>query len=196
MPVPLYKQAGVVLSSEQYPQYKIGRGTYSIPGHFHVYDWHQGSTLSIGNYCSIAFDTRIFLGGEHRTEWVTCYPFSALWQEGSGITGHPTTRGDVRIGNDVWIGFNATILSGVTIGDGAVIGANANVYQDVPPYTIVSGNPARPVKLRFPNPLIERLLAVAWWNWPEDRILAHLPLLLSENIEDFLEAAESQRGSP
>lgn len=190
MPVHLHKQAGVVHTADVFPQYAIGRGTYSVPGHFHVLDWHQGTTLSIGNYCSIAFDTKIILGGEHRTEWVTCYPFSALWQEGTHIPGHPTTRGDVRIGNDVWIGFNACILSGVTVGDGAVIGANANVYEDVPPYTIVSGNPARPVKQRFPQPVIDRLLALAWWNWPEEKILAHLPLLLSDDIERFLDAAE------
>lgn len=196
MPTPLFGQNRVVATAEAFPQYRIGHGTYSIPGRFHVFDWHQGSTLTIGNYCSIAYDVKVFLGGDHRTDWVTCYPFSALWQEGQGIAGHPTTRGSVTIGNDVWLAFNATIMSGVTIGDGAVIGANAHVHADVPPYTIVAGNPAVPVRQRFDQATIDRLLRLSWWNWPAERIQSMLPLMLSGDIQRFIETAENGGAQP
>src|SRR5690242_17207650 len=136
MPTFLHNSVKAELAATRYPQYDIGPGTYSVPGYFSVLDWHQGSTLKIGAYCSIAYGVKILLGGEHHTDWVTTYPFSELWAEGRPIPGHPTTRGDVIIGIDVWIGLNALITSGVTIGDGAVIAAHAVVSSDVPPYTI------------------------------------------------------------
>ncbi|HEX5127349.1 MAG TPA: CatB-related O-acetyltransferase, partial [Rhodocyclaceae bacterium] len=129
---------------QRYPQYSIGRGTYGDD--LLVRNWNEGTTLRIGNYCSIAAGVKIYLGGEHRTDWVTTYPFSALWPEAAHIEGHPRSKGDVTIGNDVWIGTEAMILSGVTIGDGAVIGARAVVSRDVPPYAIVAGNPASVVR--------------------------------------------------
>lgn len=191
MPVHRFAQCGTVLVAQAFPQYVAGVGSYAIPNRLHVFDWRQGSTLRIGKYCSFAPDVRIFLGGEHRVEWATTYPFSVLWQEGLGIAGHPATKGDVVIGNDVWVGYSATILSGVTVGDGAVIGANANVFEDVPPYAIVAGNPARVVRYRFAPESIARLQALAWWDWPEEKILALLPLMLSADLETFLLAAEN-----
>lgn len=186
------KRSGVELTSVAFPQYDIGKGTYSIPGAFNVVDWRQGTTLRIGRYCSIAHSVKIFLGGEHRTDWVTTYPFPHLWQEASRITGHPSSRGDVVIGNDVWLGYNATILSGVTIGDGAVIGANATVASDIPPYAIAAGNPARVIKKRFDEQTISRLEKLSWWHWPDDKIARMLHLMLSTDINAFLNAAEQQ----
>lgn len=94
------------------------------------------------------------------------------------------------IGNDVWIGVNACVLSGVRIGDGAVVGACSVVTRDVPPYAIVAGNPARLVRKRFDDETIEELLKIKWWDWDIERIKENLPLLLSENVKDFAEKNE------
>lgn len=174
---------------EKYPQFKIGRGTYGTPK---IRSWQQGPTLRIGSFCSIADGAQIFIGGEHRVDWITTYPFSLFWSEARHIKGHPRIRGDVNIGNDVWIGADSMILSGVTVGDGAVIGAGAVVARDVPPYAIVVGNPARIVRKRFSDETIERLLTVKWWDWNDDRIRKHLPLLLNDDPEGFLAAAEEE----
>jgi len=130
-------------------KYSIGRFSYS----YSVPDVVEGTpnlaTLRIGSFCSIANNVTIFLDGEHRTDWVTTYPFNLILDDFKSIKGHPKTKGSVIIGNDVWIGMNAMILSGVTIGDGAVIWANSVVSKDVAPYTIVAGNPARVIRQRF-----------------------------------------------
>lgn len=172
---------------EQYPQYRIGRGTYGNPT---ILNWNEGASLSIGNFSSIADGVKIFLGGEHRSDWATTYPFNMLWPSASAISGHPKTKGDVTIGSDVWIGAEAVILSGVKIGDGAVIGTSAIVAKAVPPYAVVVGNPSRIVKYRFEPAIVERLLNVAWWDWSNEDIEKHLPFLLSTDINLFLDKAE------
>ena len=173
--------------AERYPQYQFGRGTY---GDLSVLSWGEGATLAVGNYTSIAPGVKIFLGGEHRIDWVTTFPFNVDWKSARHHAGHPRTKGDVLIGSDVWIGTEALIFSGVTIGDGAVVGARAVVTRDVAPYTVVVGSPARVVKHRFPAQVIERLLAVKWWDWHEAQIEKAMPDLLSNQIELFLEKAE------
>jgi serine acetyltransferase len=115
-----------------------------------------------------------------------------LWEDAKNITGHPKTKGDVLIGNDVWIATESIIMSGVNIGDGAVIGARAVVTKNVPPYTIVAGNPAVVVKQRFDDNTINQLLEIKWWNWDESRIKKALPLLLNNDIEKFLRFVESK----
>ncbi len=176
---------------EAFPQYDIGRATYGIPKV--IWGGDGGATLRIGAFCSIAGEVEIFLGGEHRVDWVTTFPFSVMWPSASHIEGHPATKGDVVVGNDVWIGRRATLLSGVTIGDGAVVGSCSLVTKDVAPYTIVGGNPARPVRARFDEATVERLLAIRWWDWDDATIERFLPLMLSDRIEDFLAAAEGER---
>jgi len=179
---------------ERYPQYEIGRGTYCIgEPQVVVYNWGEGAVLHIGAFCSIAVGVKIYLGGEHRIDWVTTYPFSILWQAGKHIKGHPKTKGDIYIGNDVWIGVDAIIMSGVNIGDGAVIGARTVVTNDVPPYSVAVGNPARVVKKRFNDETIGRLLKINWWNWNDAQIEKALPMLLSNNIEGFLHFAEDDQ---
>ncbi|MGN6258492.1 MAG: CatB-related O-acetyltransferase [Solirubrobacterales bacterium] len=169
---------------------KVGRHTY---GHeqIAVRTWGESAELSIGSFCSIADRVMIFLGGNHRTDWVTTYPFPAFaeqWPGASGIEGEHSTKGDVVIGNDVWIGSNATILSGVTIGDGAVIGANSCVAADVAPYAVVAGNPARQIRLRFDPETIEKLLAIRWWEWSDELIEANVRRLCSGDVDGFLTA--------
>ncbi|MEE4604770.1 MAG: CatB-related O-acetyltransferase [Desulfobacteraceae bacterium] len=173
---------------ERYPQYEIGKWTYGSPK---IHSWGEGATFRIGAFCSIADGVKIYLGGEHRTDWVTTFPFSILWESGDTLEGHPKTKGDVIIGNDVWLGADSVILSGVTIGDGAAIGARAVVTGNVPPYAIVAGNPARIVKNRFDDETISRLLKIKWWEWKDAKIDMALPMLLNDDIRKFIEFAES-----
>ena len=171
-------------------QYAIGEWTYGLPK---VFDWGEGATLKIGRFCSISDDVTIMLGGEHRVDWVTTYPFNKVFSKAAGFTGHPRSRGDVIIGNDVWIAQGSLILSGVTIGDGAVIGADSVVTKNVPPYAIVAGNPAHLIRYRFDEATIAALQRIAWWNWPLTQIEEAWPLLLSPDIGSFI--ARYQRES-
>jgi acetyltransferase-like isoleucine patch superfamily enzyme len=168
--------------------YQIGEHTYGHPtGSPRVVHFGEGAKLRIGKFCSFAENVTILLGGNHRTDWVTTYPFSALFESARGISGHPMSKGDINIGHDVWIGSGATILSGVSVGNGAVVGAGAVITKDVPPYCIAAGNPARVVKKRFADDLIEGLNEIAWWDWPIEKIEEEFPLLLSSRIEAFVE---------
>lgn len=167
----------------QYRKHHIGEYTYGTP---QIYQWDDHTKLTIGKHCSIAKGVMILLGGEHHTDWVSAYPFNNFFHEAAEITGHPHTKGDVCIGNDVWIGMEAIILSGVTIGDGAVIAARSVVTKDVPPYAIAGGNPARIIRLRFSDEIIRELMEIAWWNWPIARIKQGLPLLMQNDIEAFI----------
>lgn len=180
---------GQVRFRERYPGFEIGVGTYGMP---EVHDWAQGTTLSIGAYASIADDVHVFLGGNHRTDWVSTYPFPAYLEEARDVGGHVTTRGSVRIGNDVWLGSGCLILSGVTIGDGAVVAARAVVTRDIAPYAIVAGNPARIIGWRFDEPTRIAMQATAWWTWPETEIRQIVHLLCSAEVGRFLDYARNR----
>jgi len=163
----------------------MGVGSY---GHPHVH-YHEGDSarVTIGRYCSLAAGVAIMPGGNHRTDWVSTYPFRVRYGlEGAITDGHPATKGDVTIGNDVWIGNDALILSGVTIGDGAVVATKTVVTKDVPPYAIVAGNPGRVVSWRFTEDQRERLLRLRWWDWPEETVLERVAALNGGDIETFL----------
>jgi acetyltransferase-like isoleucine patch superfamily enzyme len=170
------------LTKEALPQYKIGQCTYGVP---EVITFGDDATLEIGSFCSIAKGVKIFLGGEHRSDWVTTYPFYRLWP-GAPKFDVSTSKGPVSIGSDVWIGTDVKIMSGVTVGHGAVIGAGSIVVQDVPPYAVVFGNPAKVIRFRFDLDTITALLEIAWWNWPDQKITDNLPLLLSGKVEEFI----------
>lgn len=168
----------------------VGRFTYGVEN-ITVHRWDKQTVLSIGRYCSIAANINIFLGGNHRHDWITTFPFGHVYQKelgGQNIIGHPSTKGNVRIGNDVWIGSSVTIMSGVTIGDGAVIAANSHVACNVPPYAIYGGNPARKLKLRFDEAIIERLLRLSWWELAVPEVKKLIPTLSAPPSVEQLDA--------
>lgn len=174
------------------PDVEIGEYTYGMP-EVHPY---VGRRLKIGKFCSIATGVNVFLGGNHPIRYVSTYPFVAFRDVWPGARTIPEaepeddrwgSKGDVTIGNDVWIGLNAIILSGVTIGDGAVIGAYSVVGSNVEPYTIVAGNPARPIRRRFDDETVKRLLEIRWWDWPPEKIDANVSIIFSRNVEKMLE---------
>lgn len=169
--------------NKKYSAYQIGVGTYGRP---EIIYYDAGATLKLGNYCSIAPGVKILLGGEHHIEYVTTYPFSLLLDEAKNLSGYPYSKGNVIIGNDVWIGQDALILSGIRIGDGAVIAGRSVVTSDVEPYSVVAGNPARHIKFRFSQEVIDTMLRIAWWNWPTSEIKKAWPLLQSPNIHEFI----------
>lgn len=171
------------LIARRHGQITVGAYTYGRPK---VRFAESGSRLTIGRYGSIADAVEILLGGNHRTDWITTYPFPALpgiWPEAQGIGGSHMSRGDVMIGHDVWLGSQCMVLSGVTIGTGAVVGARAVVTRDVPPYAIVAGNPARVVRMRMSEERIARVLASRWWRLPEAELRPLIPVLMSDQLD-------------
>jgi acetyltransferase-like isoleucine patch superfamily enzyme len=171
-------------------RFAVGRGTYGEPT---VLQSDDCSTLRIGAFCSIARNVTIILSGGHRSDWITTYPFMHFRDSARAID-VPLGRGDVNIGNDVWIGFGATILSGVTIGNGAVVGAQALVTKDVPPYAIAAGNPAKSLRRRFSDETIHILQQLAWWDWSDAELDEAMPLLLSSDIPALAQFATQQLG--
>ncbi|WP_459926261.1 CatB-related O-acetyltransferase [Flavobacterium covae] len=145
-----------------------------------------GDKLIIGKFCMIASGVKFIMNGaNHLTEAISAYPFAIFghdWQDAMKGKSYPT-KGDTAIGNDVWIGHNATIMAGVTIGDGAIIATNATVTKDVAPYTIVGGNPAQLIRKRFSDEVIELLLEKQWWHWDIEKITQNVQLLTSNDFD-------------
>ena len=147
--------------------------------------------LIIGKFCMIASDvTFIMNGANHLTDAFTTYPFAIFangWESAMDGKYYPK-KGDIIIENDVWIGYNATIMAGVTIGDGAIIATNSTVIKNVEPYTIVGGNPAIEIRKRFSNDTINRLLKIKWWNWSIEKITRNLQYLTDKDIDNIEQA--------
>lgn len=148
-----------------------------------------GDKLIIGKFCMIASDVKFIMNGaNHLTNALTTYPFAIFgngWEKAMDGKSYPQ-KGDITIGNDVWIGYNATIMAGVTIGDGAIIATNSTVIKDVEPYSIVGGNPAAEIKKRFSAETISKLLELKWWNWDIEKITANLQCLTDADIEKLI----------
>ena len=153
----------------------------------------NGDRLIIGRFCSIACGAKfLFASGNHSMQSLATYTFPVFFDEwgldAKNIRQAWDNKGDIVIGSDVWIGYEAVIMSGVTIGDGAIIGTRAVVTKDVPPYTIVGGVPARPIRRRFDDATVERLEALRWWDWDAEKIGRCIPAIQSGNLA-ALEAA-------
>ncbi len=149
-----------------------------------------GDRLIIGKFCMIASDVKFIMnGGNHLTEALSTYPFAIFgngWEHAMDNKSYPH-KGDISIGNDVWIGYNATIMAGVTVGDGAIIAANSTVVNDVEPYSIVGGNPARLIKKRFSEDTIAKLLELQWWNWDIDKVTRNVQHLTGNELDRIIE---------
>lgn len=140
--------------------------------------------LIIGKFCSIACGAKfIFNSANHTLSSISTYPFPIFFEEWGlnikGVAAAWDNKGDIIIGNDVWIGYEAVIMAGVTVGDGAIIGTRAVVTKDVPPYTIVGGVPAKPIRKRFDNETLDELLKIRWWDWPEEKIAKNIQAIQS-----------------
>lgn len=146
-----------------------------------------GDKLIIGKFCAIASDVEFVMNGaNHRMNGISTYPFNILggdWVDVTPAKEDLPYKGDTIIGNDVWIGYKASIMPGVRIGDGAIIAAYSVITKDVPPYTIVGGNPAKMIRKRFSEDDIERLLALSWWHWDIEKITRALPFIVGGDID-------------
>ena len=201
-PIPMHTRVGFLKGLVSAPNIEIGDFTYyddpDGPDKFaekcvlHHYPF-IGDKLIIGRFCAIAEGARFIMNGaNHAMSGFSTYPFNIFghgWEKGfDPVTLSKEVRGDTIVGNDVWVGMEAVILPGVEIGDGAIIAAKSVVTHDVPPYAIVAGNAAKVVKMRFDDRTIRRLLAVAWWDWPVDKISRNLDVIRGADIS-LLEAA-------
>lgn len=150
-----------------------------------ILSWRTDDKLVIGKFCMFAHDVIILSGGEHDLTKVTCYPIRKAFLKMSGNV-DSSSKGPVIIGNDVWVGAGAIVLSGVNIGDGAIVAAGAVVAEDVPAYSIVAGNPARVIKFRFSKDQIAKLLSIGWWNWSEEKIRKNADAFYG-TVDEFIE---------
>ena len=196
---PLGDAAGMVFLKNivQNPNIVVGAYTY-----YHDFDdpesfeknvlYHfdfVGDRLVIGKFCSIACNVRFIMnGGNHRTDWITNYPFPVFgngWEK--AMPDSWPNKGDTVIGNDVWIGYGATIMPGVHVGDGAIVATGSVVTANVAPYAIVGGNPAKEIRKRFSDSDIKELLRIAWWNWDIETITEHLEGICGGDIAHLSE---------
>ena len=193
-PIAGYDKEIYVKPTIKNPNILVGDFTYIADSEFenHVtnfYPWSRDK-LIIGKFCQIAAGVEFMMNdANHQMSAVSTFPFYTLegWHMTAPSAEDMRFKGDTVIGNDVWIGQNATILPGVHIGDGAIIGANSTVGHDVAPYTIVAGNPARLIRRRFDEELTELLLAWKWWDKPVEEIDSLIPILTSRNLDEVKE---------
>ncbi len=151
-----------------------------------------GDRLVIGRFCAFATGTTFIMNGaNHALGGFSTYPFGIFGQGWHGGDPQSDLKGDTIVGNDVWTGWNTTIMPGVTIGDGAIVATRAVVTRDVPPFAVVAGNPAQVVKMRFDEKTVAALRDIAWWHWPVDRIAANLDAIRSADLDALKRAAEA-----
>ncbi len=148
--------------------------------------------LIIGRFCAIAKDVKFIMNGaNHKISGFSTYPFSIFgngWERIMPQPGDLPFKGDTVVGNDVWIGYDSLIMPGVKIGDGAIIASRSVVVSDVEPYAVVGGNPAKPIRMRFPPETIHALLEIKWWDWDAEKITRNLELITSVSLDELLKA--------
>lgn len=168
---------------DRYPQYKIGRGCY---GPLEIEVFGDSVNLEIGAFCSFARGVKVLMGGDHRKDWITTYPFDRKYFFDASLPHSTFAKGNIIIGNDVWVGTDVLILSGANIGNGVIIAAKSLVKGQLEPYGIYAGSPARLIGKRFEDNIISELEKIAWWSWTDEKIKENSDILLSGNIEKFL----------
>lgn len=170
----------------EYTYYYDINGAENFESHvMHHYDF-IGDKLIIGKFCAIAKGIEFIMNGaNHRINSITTYPFNIMgngWEKSAPSLTDLKLKGDTIVGNDVWIGQNVTVLPAVHIGDGAIIGANSVVAKDIPPYSVVVGNPCEVKRKRFDEDLIEYLLQIKWWDWNSEKIFKNMEALCSGDL--------------
>lgn len=195
-PLPAYDRLCFLKNIIKRPNIEVGVYTYyddfenvenfekNVKYHFDF----VGDKLIIGKFCMLASDvTFIMNGANHLVDCVTSYPFAIFgqdWQHAMNNKSYPS-KGDTIVGNDVWIGYRATIMPGVRIGDGSIVATNSMVTKNVEPYSIVGGNPATEIRKRFTDDAIKFLLELKWWDWPVDKITRNLHRLTGNDISEL-----------
>jgi len=192
----IYLKNAITRDNIKVGDYTIYNDYYNDPRDFEknnvLYQYPvNNDKLIIGKFCSIACKAKFLMtSGNHTMKSLSTYTFPIFYEEWGLDVSHITdawdNKGDIEIGNDVWIGYDAIIMSGVKIGDGAIIGTRAIVTNDVPPYTIVGGIPAKVIKKRFSDDIILKLLKIKWWDWPDKKIQANIQHIQSGNIEKLV----------
>jgi acetyltransferase-like isoleucine patch superfamily enzyme len=175
-----------VETRQHHPGYDIGEYSY---GPLKILN-QTDAKITIGKYCSFADGIQIILGLDHQKDWVSTYPFPAIIEFGGidDVTQGPISKGDVHIGNDVWICQSAIILSNTAIADGSIVGAGSVVTKKfVDPYSVICGNPATIVGHRFPLHQRTELVKIKWWDWPFEKVVENLPMICSKNIQAFID---------
>lgn len=156
----------------------------------------DGDTIKVGRYAGIHYSAVVIPGGQHHLDWVSAVNTPIEDGEWVDVPGGVYSNGQVVIGNNVFIAYQAVINSGITIGDGAVVAARAMVVKDVEPYSIVGGNPAKHIRYRFDEPTREGLLRIQWWNWPVSKVTAHKDQIHSTDVAGFVAGHDPALGEP
>ncbi|MEM7566430.1 MAG: CatB-related O-acetyltransferase [Pseudomonadota bacterium] len=178
----------IVVGDYTYYDDKRGPERFETENVLHHYE-ARGDLLRIGRFCALATGTTFIMdSANHRMDGVSTFPFPIFgqgWGERMDLLMALPPARDTVVGHDVWFGHEALVMPGVTIGSGAIVAARSVVTRDVPPYAIVGGNPATVLKMRFPDDVIERLLALAWWDWPITRVTANLEAIMAGSVDEL-----------
>lgn len=187
------KASNIIVGDYTYfDDFRYGPDKFEEHNVLYNYDFSKVK-LIIGRFCAIAAEAKFIMTGDHKLDAISTYPFPIFqhgWEIAYDIKDLPV-KGDIIVGNDVWLGYDCLIKNGVTVGDGAIIATRAVVVKDVPPYAIVAGNPATVVKLRFDEVTIARLLHIAWWNWDIEKINKNLSLICNLDVDRLENIAAS-----
>ncbi|EOX3568207.1 Vat family streptogramin A O-acetyltransferase [Vibrio cholerae] len=197
-PMKGFPQVGYLKNYIKSPNIEVGDYTYyddpNGPENFESNVLYHfpfiGDKLKIGKFCAIAKDVKFIMNGaNHSMSGFSTYPFFIFgngWETSAPQLGELPYKGDTVIGNDVWLGYESTIMPGIKIGDGAIVASKSVVTQDVPPYSIVGGNPAKVLKHRFEPNVVDKLLAIAWWDWSAEKITKNLKAITHNELDLLL----------